>query len=112
MSTDIVQKSDPNIMITSKEQIFSSYPDIIEGTSKFPGPPYHMQVNPNITPKQIPCPPVPIHLKEAFRKEIDKMLQAGIFNLVKEATQWINSFILIEGKDNQTIQSSAYALIQ
>ena len=27
------------------------------------------------------------------------MLQAGIINPVKEATLWINSFILIEGKD-------------
>ena len=42
---------------------------------------------------------MPIHLKEAFKKEIDKMLQAGIIKLVKEATPWINSFVLIEGKD-------------
>ena len=42
---------------------------------------------------------MPIHLKEAFKKEIDKMLQAGIIKQVKEATPWINSFILIEGKD-------------
>ena len=40
-----------------------------------------------------------IHLKEAFKKEIYKMLQAGIIKPVKEATLWINSFILIEGKD-------------
>ena len=42
---------------------------------------------------------MPIHLKEAFKKEIDKMLQAGIIKPVKEATTWINSFILVEGKD-------------
>ena len=42
---------------------------------------------------------MPIHLKEAFKKEIDKMLQAGIIKPVKEATLWINSFILVEGKD-------------
>ena len=53
----------------------------------------------NITPKQTPCKSVPIHLKEAFKNEIDEMLQAGIIKPVKEATLWINSFILIEGKD-------------
>ena len=54
-STNIVQKSDLNMVITSKEQILSSYPDIFKGFGRFPGPPYHIQVNPNITPKQTPC---------------------------------------------------------
>ena len=112
MSTDTVQKSDPNIMITSKEQILSSYPDIFEGIGGFPGPPHDTQFNPNITLKQTPCQLVHIHLKESFKKEIDKMLQAGIIKPVKEATLWINSFILIEGKDKSAIQNSAYALIQ
>ena len=85
-STDSVQKSDPNIVITSKEQILSSYPDIFKGIGRFPGPPYHIQVDTNITLKQTPCQLVPIHLKEAFKKEIDKMLQAGIIKPVKEAT--------------------------
>ena len=42
---------------------------------------------------------MPIHLKEAFKKEIDKMLQAGMLKSVTEATQWINSFVLVESKD-------------
>ena len=68
-STNMVQKSeDLNMVITNKEQILSSYPDIFEGIGRFPGPPYHIQVNPNITLKQTPCQPVPIHLKEAFKK--------------------------------------------
>ena len=53
----------------------------------------------NITPKQTLCRPVLIHLKVAFKKEIDKMLQAGVIRPVTEATLWINSFILVEGKD-------------
>ena len=55
MSMDTVQKSDLEIMITSKEQILSNYPDIFGGIGRFPGPPYHIQVDPNITPKQTPC---------------------------------------------------------
>ena len=42
---------------------------------------------------------MPIHLKEAFKKEIDKMLQAGVLKPVTEATLWINSFVLVESKD-------------
>ena len=86
-------------MITTKEQILSNYPDIFEGIGRFSGPPYHIQVNQNITSKQTPCWLAPIYLKETFKKEIDKMLQACIIKLIKEATLWINSFLLIEGKD-------------
>ena len=94
-----VQKQDPGITITSKEQILSKYPDVFEGIGRFPSLPYHIQVNMNITPKQTPCRPVLIHLEEAFKKEIDKMLQAGIIKPVKEAPPWINSFILVVDKD-------------
>ena len=75
------------------------YPDVFEGIGKFPSSPYHIQVDMNITSKQTLCRPVPIHLKESFKKEIDKMLQAGVIRPVKEATPWINSFIIVEGKD-------------
>ena len=49
--------------------------------------------------KQTPCRSIPMHLKEAFQQEIDKMLKAGVLKPVHEATQWINSFWLVEGKD-------------
>ena len=40
-----------------------------------------------------------MHLKEAFHQEIDKMLKVGVLKPVHEATPWINSFVLVEGKD-------------
>ena len=42
---------------------------------------------------------MPIHLKKAYKKEMDKMLQAGVMKSVTEATPWINSFVLVESKD-------------
>ena len=65
----------------------------------FLGPSYHIQVNPSVTSKQIPCQPIPVHLMESFKKEIDKMLQAGVLKPVNQVTPWINSFVLVEGKD-------------
>ena len=94
-----VQKLNPGIAITSKEQNLSKYLDVFKGIGRFSSLPYHMQVYMNITLKQSLCRPVPIHLKEAFKQEIDKMFQASIIKPVKEATLWINSFVLIEGKD-------------
>ena len=88
--------SKPPTLITNQEQILQEYPDIFEGIGKFPGPPYHIQVDPKVTPKQTPCRPIPIHLKDAFQKEINQMLQAGVLLPVTEATLWINSFVLVE----------------
>ena len=89
----------PQKMITSKEQIMRQYPDVFDGIGKFLGPPYTIHLDPSIQPKQTPCRLVPIHLKEAFKKEIDKMLYAGVLKPVTEATPWINSFVLVESKD-------------
>ena len=75
VSTLISKKPGMNKLVTSKEQILTSYPDIIEGISRFPGSPYNIQVDPNIMPKHTPCRPVPVHLKETFKKEVDKMLK-------------------------------------
>ena len=77
------------------------FPDVFEGIGKFPGKPYKIQLDPKVPPKQTPCRPVPIHLKEAFKAEIDKMLKAGVLKPIQEATPWINSFVLVEGTDQQ-----------
>ena len=78
------------------------FPDMFKGIGKFPGKPYQIQLNPKVPPKQTPCSPVPIHLKEAFKAEIDKMLKAGVLKPIQEATPWINSFVLVEGNDQQS----------
>ena len=42
-------------LMTSKEQILATYSDVFDGIGCFPGPPYHIQVDPSVTPKQTPC---------------------------------------------------------
>ena len=86
-------------LVTSKEQILHGYPDVFEGIGSFPGPPYHIELDSSVTLKQTPCHPIPVHLKEAFKQEVDRMLQAGVLKPVHEATPLINSFVFLEGKD-------------
>ena len=88
-------------LVTTQDQILHEYPDVFKGTGKFQGPPYHIPVDPEVTPKQTPCRPKPIHLKDVFQKEISKMLQARILVPVTKATPWINNFVLVESRDNQ-----------
>ena len=62
-------------LITSMEQILAKYSNGFDGNGCLPGPPYDIQLDSSVTPKQTPCQPIPVHLKEAYKKEIDKMLQ-------------------------------------
>ena len=86
-------------MITNKVMILQEYPDVFQGVSKFLGADYHIQIDSSVPPKLTPCLPVPIHLKETFQHELNKMLQAGVLVPVHKATPWINSFVLVETKD-------------
>ena len=49
-----------------------------------------------------PCPNAPrkvqIHLQDAFHEEIRNLEQLGIPKLVKEVTEWVNSFVTMEKK--------------
>ena len=42
-------------LITSRKQILANYSDVFDGIGCFTGPPYHIQVDPSVTPKQMPC---------------------------------------------------------
>ena len=89
-----------NTLFTSKEQVLSSYPDILKVLVDFPGPPYHIQVNPNGTLKQTLCRPVPVHLKEAFKKKVDKMLKTGIIKQFKKLLPGQIASCLLKAKTN------------
>ena len=89
------QPSTVSKLITSKELILQAYPEVFDGIGCFPGPPYHIQVNPRITPKIPPCQPVPVHFKEPFMHETACM----ILKHVHQATPWINSFVLVDKLD-------------
>ena len=67
----------PIKIVMKKADIKKHCANVFEGVDHFPGPPYHIQVDPKIPPKQTLVRPVPVHLKEASKQELDKMLQAG-----------------------------------
>ena len=105
------QHSQPKI-ITQKEQIKELYADVFEGIGCFPGKPYHINLDQSVTPAQTQCRPVPVHLKEVFKQEVNKMLNAGILKPVEKATPWINSFVLVKGKSQMEALISESVWIQ
>ena len=89
-------------IMKTKEQIQEQYPELFKGIGQFSGEPYHIHTNPPITPKQTPCRPLPVHLKQTFQQETEKMLTTGVIKPVHEATPQINRFILVESTDKST----------
>ena len=53
-----------------KARVLDVYSDIFTGIGKFPSEPYKFQLKPNAKPTRHAPQKVPIHLQEAFHKEI------------------------------------------
>ena len=59
---------------------------------------YKFQLKENAKPARHAPRKVPIHLQDAFHKEIRNLEQLGILEPVKEVTEWVNSFVIVEKK--------------
>ena len=66
LQKNVVPMQEVPKLVTSKEQILSYYPDVFWGIGRFPCPPYHIQLDPSVTPKQTPYHPIPVYIKEVF----------------------------------------------
>ena len=42
-------------LVTSKNEILEAYSNVFDGIGCFPGPLYHIQVDPSVTTQQTPC---------------------------------------------------------
>ena len=82
----------------TKQDILDMYSDVFTGIGKFPGMPYKFQLKHNAKPTRHAPRKVPIHLQNAFHKEIRNLEQLGILEETKDVTEWVNSFVIVEKK--------------
>ena len=82
----------------TKQDILETYSDIFTRIGKFPGLLYKFQLKPNTKPTLHAPRKVPIHLQEAFHKEIRNLEALGILEETKDVTEWVNSFVIMEKK--------------
>ena len=80
----------------TKQDILDTCSDIFTGIGKFPGLPYKFQLKPNAKPARHAPRKVPIHLQDAFHKEIRNLEALGILEEIKDVTEWVNSFVIVE----------------
>ena len=80
----------------TKQDILSQYSGCFEGKGCFPGDPYKFHLMPEHKPAQHAPRKVPIHLEAAFKEEIKYIVKQGILEEVKEHTDWVNSYVIVE----------------
>ena len=82
----------------TKQDILDIYFDVFTRIGKFQGMSYKFQLKPNAKPARHAPRKVPIHLQDAFHKEIRNLEQLGILEETKDVTEWVNSFVIVEKK--------------
>ena len=80
----------------TKQDILHVYSDVFTRIGRFPGMPYKFQLKPNAKPARHAPRKVPIHLQDAFHKEIRNLEQLRILEETKDVTEWVNSFVIVE----------------
>ena len=80
----------------TKQEILSQYSICFEGIGHFPGDPYKFHLKPDHKPARHAPRKVPVHLEAAFKEEIESLVKQGILEEVKEHTDWVNSYVIVE----------------
>ena len=80
----------------TKQDILSQYSGCFDGIGHFPGDPYKFHLKPDHKPARHAPRKVPVHLQTTFKEEIDSLVKQGILEEVKEHTDWVNSYEIVE----------------
>ena len=80
----------------TKQDILSQYSGCFEGIGHFPGDPYKFHLKPDHKPARHAPRKVPVHLETAFKEEMESLVKQGILEEVKEHTDWVNSYVIVE----------------
>ena len=80
----------------TKQDILLQYSSCFEGIGRFPGDPYKLHLKPDHKPARHAPRKVPVHLEAAFKEEIESLVKQGILEGVKEYTDWVNSYVIVE----------------
>ena len=80
----------------TKQEVLSQYSSCFEGIGCFPGDPYKFHLKPDHKLTRHAPRKVPVHLEAAFKEEIESLVKQGILEEVKEHTDWVNSYVIVE----------------
>ena len=80
----------------TKQEVISQFSGCFEGIGHFPGDPYRFHLKPDYKLARHAPRKFPVHLEAAFKEEINSLVKQGILEEVKEHTDWVNSYVIVE----------------
>ena len=80
----------------TKQEVLSQYSGCFEGIGHFPGDLYKLYLKPDYKLARHAPRKVPVQLEAAFKEEIESLVKQGILEEVKEHTDWVNSYVIVE----------------
>ena len=98
-----------NRLPLTKQDILSQYSGCFEGIGHLPGDLYKFHLKPEYKPARHAPRKVRIYLESAFKEEIKSLVKLGILKEVKEHTDWVNSYVIVE-KDTSNYHSPNHAI--
>lgn len=95
------QQSNKPCAPLTKKKLLDDYRDRFDGLGEFHMKPYHIALEPGAEPVIHPPRSVPVHLRELYKQEINKMLELGVITEVNTPTDWVNSIVLSESTNDK-----------
>ena len=83
----------------SKESMLEEFADVFVGEGKLEGH-LHLEIDPSVTPVQLPTRKVPIAVKEKL-KQLSPMEELGVIKSVDVPTDWISAMVVTMKKDGR-----------
>ncbi|XP_048759591.2 uncharacterized protein K02A2.6-like [Ostrea edulis] len=91
---EVVKKQNENVIMKS----LLAEKEVFHGLGKFEGQ-YHIELDPTVKPMINPPRRVPHTIVPRLRKALEKLNESGVIVAVEEATDWVNSLVIVEKKN-------------
>ena len=81
-----------------KEEFMQKYANVFTGLGRLEKP-YHIEVDPTVTPIVNPPRTIPAALRDRVKTELEDMETRGVIRKVEEPTDWVSSMAIVEKPD-------------
>ena len=63
-----------------------------------------MEVDPNVSPVQMPLHRLPVALRDQVKTELDKLVANGVIAPVTEPTKWVSALLVVQKAEGQGVR--------
>ena len=99
-TSEAAQAPSVSIRGLTNDEIFQKYETCFEGLGEISAP-YHIKLNPSVTPVISPPRKIPATLRDRVRDSLENMVELGVIKRVQEPTQWVNAMVVSEKRSGE-----------